>query len=323
MNKWFKRILISLFIIFIVASIIPYLIPIKTNTVNNPKPFEESKYQNINNIKIHYRTWFPKDIGTDIKGKVLMVHGLGGSTFSWRNNIRELVDKGYIVVAVDLPGFGYSDKSAGIDHSQKNRSKILWSLLDEIDLSLMNNSKELKWTLMGHSMGGGTVTAMAIDRAYKTENIVLVSGALFDNSPQFVSNILYYPPVKRGLKVILGNYMINYRNIENYLSSAYGRNPNKEEVLGYLKPLQDTGPLSFIGDLLLTARNEPVEGLRDIDVPILYVAGENDTWVPKEQAVDLKEIIPRINIITIKDASHCSMETDSDEFNNILNSFLK
>lgn len=320
MKKWFKRILISLFIIFIIISIIPYLVPIKTNTIDNSKPFAESKYQDINNIKIHYRTWLPKD--TDIKGKVLMVHGLGGSTFSWRNNISDLVDKGYMVVAVDLPGFGYSDKSAGIDHSQENRSKMLWSLLDNLDLSVIDNSKDLNWTLIGHSMGGGTVTAMAIDQPSKTDSIVLVSGALFDNSPKFVSSVIFYPPVKRGLKVALGNYIINYKNIENYLSSAYGRAPNKEEVLGYLKPLRDTGPLNFIGDLLLTARSEPVEGLRNSDVHVLYVAGEKDTWVPKEQAVTLKKIVPRVDIITIKNASHCSMETAPDEFNNILDSFL-
>lgn len=162
MKKWVKRISISLLVLFTIASFTPYLIPIKLYEVNSDNPFEDSKFININNTKIHYRTKTPDNI--DIAKKVLMVHGLGGSTYSWRNNVETLRSNGYLVVVVDLPGFGYSDKSKGINHSQKNRSVLLWSLLKDIDESLSSEVKDMDWILVGHSMGGGTVAAMTMEK---------------------------------------------------------------------------------------------------------------------------------------------------------------
>lgn len=40
-----------------------------------------------------------------------MVHGFGASAFHWRSNIPALVEAGYRVFAVDLLGFGWSDKA--------------------------------------------------------------------------------------------------------------------------------------------------------------------------------------------------------------------
>lgn len=321
MRKYIKKFFIILSIFFIIASIIPYLIPIDLHESNIQKLFIESEYIEIDNTKIHYRTWIPKD--KNIAGKVLMLHGLGGSTYSWRNNIDYLKDEGYIVVAADLPGFGYSDKSEGIDHSQKNRSILLWSLLENIELSLSDELKKTDWILLGHSMGGGTVSAMTTDKPNKAEKLILVSGALFDNSPPFVSNILYYPPIKRAIDLAFSNYIIDDVRIEGFLSSAYGREPSKEEIKNHLVPLKIKKVPSFIPDLIRTAKNEPVEKLNNNEVPILYIAGENDTWIPKEDQNKLKRIVPRVEIKTIEGAYHSSMETHSYDFNNILIESIK
>lgn len=40
----------------------------------------------------------------------MLVHGYGASSYHWRYNIPALADAGYKVFAVDLLGFGYSEK---------------------------------------------------------------------------------------------------------------------------------------------------------------------------------------------------------------------
>ncbi len=268
MKKWVKRISISLLVIFTIASFTPYLIPIKLYEVNSENPFEDSEFININNTKIHYRTQTPDNI--DIAKKVLMVHGLGGSTYSWRNNVETLRSNGYLVVVVDLPGFSYSDISTGINHSQKNRSFLLWSLLKDIDDSLSSEITDMDRMLVGNSMGGGTVAAMTMEKPDKTEKLVLVSGALFDNSPPLISNIFYYPPIKRAIDVAFSNYILEEKRIETFLSSAYGRKPTTDEIENHLIPLKITKVPSFIPDLLLTSKNESVEKLNSNKVPIIY-----------------------------------------------------
>jgi len=45
---------------------------------------------------------------------VLLVHGFGGSAYHWRRNINALASRGLHVFAIDLLGFGQSDKPADI-----------------------------------------------------------------------------------------------------------------------------------------------------------------------------------------------------------------
>ncbi|WP_414839279.1 alpha/beta fold hydrolase [Carnobacterium sp. TMP28] len=321
MKKWIKRMLLFLLLAFVFISILPYFFTVKTVDSTNEKPFIESRFQTIGTTGIHYRSYLP--LIDKAKGKIIMVHGLGGSTFSWRNNVQQLQDAGYLVVTVDLPGFGYSDKRPGIDHSQEARSELLWSLLDTIDLSLAADTRKLDWTLVGHSMGGGTVSAMAMNRSEDTEKLVLVSGALFDNNPSTVPNLIYYAPIERAIDVVYSHVILTNKRINSFLSSAYGRNPSKKEIDGYLNGLKLSESPSFIPDFLKTTKSKPLEKLQKNKVPILFLTGENDTWVPQEQYKKLKERIPRTKVNVIKGAAHCSMETHPKEFNSLLLDFIE
>ena len=86
------------------------------------KPFANSQYVEVDGIVLHCRTWNPQ--AEQYLGKVLLIHGLGASTYSWEQTADALSQAGYWVIAADLPGFGYSSRQSGLDHSQKRRSSI-------------------------------------------------------------------------------------------------------------------------------------------------------------------------------------------------------
>lgn len=82
--------------LFIILSIIPYLLPLQALPGPPFKPlFENSKLTTTENIKLHYRQW-----QTDSAEKVFLVHCFAGSTFSWRYTAPALASAGYQVVAV-------------------------------------------------------------------------------------------------------------------------------------------------------------------------------------------------------------------------------
>ncbi len=322
MKKWIKRILWSLLGIFLLLSLLPYLIPLEEEkTFSMEKPFLESNFIDVDGINLHYRSFIPEN---DLpKGKILFIHGLGGSTFSWRENMAFFKEAGYLVLAVDLPGFGYSTKASGNNHSQESRSKLVWTLLDKVDQNLEKSIASLSWTLVGHSMGGGTVTAMTIERPEHTENLILVDGAIFENQPGFASTFLTYPPLSRGIKVVFDRILLKRSRIEDFLTSAYGRLATRNEVNGYLEPLMTPGTPNVAVDLVKTAKNVPVEGLQESSVPILALWGQEDTWVPLSQAENLQGLVPRTEIIGIAGAYHCPMETHADLFNTTLLQFIE
>ncbi len=106
MLKIIGMIVLTLLILLHVA---PCLVPVTEPVAVLSLPFTGSRFEAVDGITLHYSVWKPAEKKT--KGKVLLVHGLGGSTFSWRNNVAALTEEGYFVMAVDLPGIGSLNNS--------------------------------------------------------------------------------------------------------------------------------------------------------------------------------------------------------------------
>ncbi len=309
----------TLLIIFLL-SVLPYGIIIPAAAKFDPKPpFTESVIVDVDGVTLHYRLWNAQG---EVRGKVLLVHGMGGSTYSWNKVAGPLAEAGFAVVAVDLPSFGYSDRSTRFDHSQASRSALLWQLLDEIEEEWRMSDGDTRWSLAGHSMGGGTVAAMAMDRPGDVASLVLVAGALLENNPGAARTMLAYPPLGRWLAVIAQNFMFNEERIGGFLGSAYGREASQEETAGYLEPLRQPGTAQALARLVRTSRSEPLERLAQYQGPALAIWGAKDTWVPLAQAYEVKSSLPQLEITTIEDAYHVPMETHPEPFNTALLGFL-
>ncbi len=82
------------------------------------------KYQQVRNIKIAYI-----DQGSS-KDVLLLIHGLGTSAKSWIKNIPEL-SKEHRVIAIDLPGYGMSDKGH-YKYSMSWYAKVLTEFLTRL-----------------------------------------------------------------------------------------------------------------------------------------------------------------------------------------------
>ncbi|HEU4985105.1 MAG TPA: alpha/beta fold hydrolase, partial [Nitrososphaera sp.] len=76
---------------------------------------------------------------------LLLVHGLGGAIESWTNNIGELAKKDLRVIALDLPGFGYSDKPK-MNYTIKFYSDFVAKFVQALGLAPL--------AVVGSSLGG-------------------------------------------------------------------------------------------------------------------------------------------------------------------------
>ncbi len=281
-------------------------------------PFANSQLTVTDGVMLHYRTWAPQEAP---QGTVLMVHGLGGSTFSWRYAAPALVEAGYAVVAVDLPGFGYSDRARRIDHSQQARAGYLWQLLDSLPQSLRPADDET-WHLMGHSMGGGTITAMAHQRPQQTAALIYAAGAVYNQPPRAAAFLLRIPILDRIIAQIFQTFFITERRITSTLASAYGRPPEPSEVAGYLTTLRTSGTARSLLDIT-TSQGPPVSDyLANLQIPALLLWGAADTWVPVAQGERMAADLPQAVLETHPEAAHCPMETHPQWYNQQVLNFL-
>lgn len=314
-----KKLLLTVLIFLLFLQVLPFLIPLSTADSRNPDTeFANSRWATIEGIDLHYRTWIPESVKHD---PVIYIHGLGGSTFSWRYNIETFIEEGFPVIAVDLPAFGYSSRETGLTHSQENRSQWVFGLLDSLEAENRIFSTE-GYHLVGHSMGGGVITAMALDRPEDIRTLTYVAGAVMNDPPR-VRRLLSYPPLKRTIAV-LGEYIFFTENrLEGVLSSAYGDEIDQEILEGYLQPLQLPGTGRAWGDLVTTTTTFQEGDVASISIPSFLIWGEEDSWVPLEEGIRLENILQKADLTVIQGSSHTPMETDSEVFNNRLLAFLK
>jgi pimeloyl-ACP methyl ester carboxylesterase len=261
------------------------------------RPFPESRFTMIDSVKIHFRN-FPARTSVS-RGSVLLVHGFAGSTFSWRFVADTLAAAGYHVVAVDVPPFGYSDKSPVINQSFTARAQML--------NKFMNLTYPGKlWHLVGHSMGGGMVQAFTQLSVGEYDTPWLLRGSVRREVALFVTR-----PV-----------LVNRFSVKRLLKDAYGQVPDDDAVRGYLTPMRIKGTSRAI----LAAPNVSSElfPLRadSISVPAMAIWGDQDTWVPATAYEHAIEMMGDMRFIMIHGAAHCPMETHADEFIQYLLRFL-
>ena len=99
----------------------------------------ELKYLELHGDRVAYQ-----DVGSGDEA-LLLIHGMAGSSETWRAVIPQLSRK-YRVIAPDLLGHGKSDKPRG-DYSLGAFAVWLRDLLDEVGVS--------RATVVGQSLGGG------------------------------------------------------------------------------------------------------------------------------------------------------------------------
>lgn len=316
-KHWLVRLLIAFLAILFILCIAPYFLPVSKAAVLPPAaPFANSQFASVDGISLHFRVWEQQT--DECLGKVLLIHGLGGSTYSWEQTAEVLSQAGYWVMAADLPGFGYSSRQAGLDHSQKQRATYMWQLLQNVQSQTPEEIQDKAWILAGHSMGAGTVAAMALAEPAATSRLVFVDGALLDQPPGGAATLMHFPPAARWLAVLFESRIISQQNIQSALASAYLTEPTAAQVDGYLQPLRLQGTGNCFIDIVRTSRNESIDALRDAKFPIDAIWGELDTFVPLSQAETLQQMLPSLELYMIANAGHVPMETHTDEFNRIL-----
>lgn len=166
-------------------------------------PFQ-SRFIKIGDHDIHY-----VDQGS---GHVLVfLHGHNSFTYSWRNVIDVLRDR-YRCIALDLPGFGYTQTSADRPLDIDQQISVIESLLDQLELERV--------TLIGHDWGGLFATHLAAKLGDRVAGLCLLESFPFYIEPNELS-----PPV-RGLLALA-----NKPKLAPWL---FDRQPFMAHVLQYL-----------------------------------------------------------------------------------------
>lgn len=244
---------------------------------------------------------------------VVLLHGMGASMFGFRRNIPALTEK-YRVLALDLPGFGYSDRPLDADYSLSGQTKVVRAFMAARNVE--------RAVVLGHSMGGAIAQRLAYSEPEAVSRLILVNSA--------PANRLRLPPwmaVSR-LRPLLGTLGVLTIQMgpwrEMVLRNAVwdDRLLTPETLEGYFLPFRVRGTARALAQTLAhRARDENIN-LSRIGQPALLLWGEGDHWIGVPVAAAMKRHLPDARLMVVREAAHLVLEEQPEASNEAVLSFL-
>ncbi len=205
---------------------------------------------------------------------VLFIHGLGSYLKFWRYQLDTFAEQGYRVIAVDLPGYGKSDKPASFPYTMEAMADAVHELAQKVGAD--------KPILVGHSMGGQTSLSYALRYPEDVKALVLTSPAGFEKfSPKEKAWF------KRSFSTALVKGSSEYGIWGSVRQSNFERwRPElnwliEERVRVAKSPEFDAYAYANVRTVNGLAHNDFVrDSLGRITVPTLIIHGEDDRLIP-------------------------------------------
>ncbi|MBP6003329.1 MAG: alpha/beta hydrolase [Pyrinomonadaceae bacterium] len=271
-------------------------------------PFAEfSRFAVVDGVKVHYQE---KGTGTPL----VLIHGYASSTFTWKDMIEPLSRK-YRVIAIDLKGFGFTDKPDG-DYSRRAQAMIVGHLLEQLNI-------EKAW-ICGNSMGGETAINLALQFPNRVAGLVLIDAAGLNvpGTATLVPAYLRNPLLNRALSAIAltSDKLVREGLIKSYFDDT---KIGDDRVAAYYRPLTSRG-----GQLAaLRARTQfgefPIEAeLGEIDVPTLLIWGRQDELIPVEAGTRMNSAIKNSKLEIIEECGHVPQEERPEVVVGMINAFI-
>lgn len=284
-----------------------------TQQLKPTTPFEKLTW-NWQGYKIQYTV-----MGTGLP--LVLVHGFGASIGHWRKNIPVLAAGGYRVFAIDLLGFGGSDKPP------LNYTLELW---EELLKDFWTAHIQEPTVFVGNSIGALLSLMLLANHPETAAGGVLVNcaGGL-SHRPHELN-----PPLRLVMTAfnrlvrskLTGQFLFNRvrqkAQIRRSLLQVYC-NPEAvtDELVDLLyEPSCDAGAQQVFASILSAPPGPtPAELLPKVNVPLLVIWGANDPWTPITGAKIFQQASENgqpIQIVPIPNAGHCP----HDEVPDIVNS---
>lgn len=237
---------------------------------------------------------------------VLLVHGTGATTHSWRGMIERLSEDCELV-AFDLPGHGFTDPVDRGEVDLETMARLVADLLRALDF-------EPAW-VVGHSAGAAILCRMALDELLVPERIVSVNGAL---KPYWGRASRFFSALARGLAGSpLPAQLVAQRarargGVEMLLQSSGSRIPPRELAL-YRRvassPEHVRGALRMMAGWDLLSLWEDLPGL---DVPLDLIVGGRDRFVAPTESEAILHHVETADRIVLPDGGHLMHEEFPD-----------
>ena len=267
-------------------------------------------YVEINGIKFHYLEY--PAAGPD----VVLIHGFASSTYTWEKTAPLLHQAGYHVRALDMKGFGWSDKPEGADYNPL-------TLMEEINQWMHVLGLE-QVVLAGNSLGGAMGWLLALEHPDKISRLILIDAAGYPHKMPGIVRAAHLPMAAGLSKLFFSRRMVRRifeqvyycddlitgEQIEAYYARMSTENAFKAQV-------------ALARSLKVDSFKRYIERIPEIKVKTLVIWGENDEWIPLENGRKFNRDLINSTLAIIPCCGHAPQEERPGAVAGIILDFLE
>lgn len=255
--------------------------------------------------------------GSPAHQPVVFLHGAGQTRHAWRRVAKQLADKGYYVLSMDLRGHGDSDWSPEGDYSSDAFVRDLKAVIASLDQ---------KPILIGASLGG----LMSLVTVGESDESLVKALVLVDITPRIDME---------GRARIIGFMQSNtkgFANVEEAADSVAAylpHRPRPKNPAGLMRNLRqaEDGRLYWHWDPRFfdapeATHHDPESryeaAAQRINIPTLLIRGEESELVSVESLKHFLAVIPNAEYVDVTGARHMVVGDDNDVFADAVIQFL-
>lgn len=233
---------------------------------------------------------------------VLLIHGTGAGTFSWRA-LASLLAERFTVVIPDLPGHVFTETLHGTAPTLEHMSAALGQLLRALDLQPA--------IAVGHSAGAAIVLRMALDNLIAPQAIVSLNGALLPLDT--LARFTLLPAAKLLARSSLIPYLAAWRAGD---PAAIGRllrsTGSTIDASGAEFYRRVVGTRAHVTGVLQMMAHWDVESIRRdigrLTMPLILAVGSNDLTVDPREARRMQLLLPSARVVSLDGLGHLAHE---------------
>lgn len=248
---------------------------------------------------------------------LLLVHGLGQNGFTdWLPVLPQLVRR-YRVLAVDLPGFGYSS-SPQAKYSPTNYARVLANLLAR--------ERPGPVEVVGHSLGAAVALRLAADFPARVSRLVLVDVAGILQRTAFTKHTASLPFSVETMPEVLKEPVARLRDLGNILvERVFGLPGDPTHVLRASDLLWGWAlrDRTNVNAALALIDEDFSAAVHTLTQPVQLIWGEADAVAPLRTGELLARRLPRAQLATLPGVGHVPMEQAANAFSALLDRALK
>jgi len=269
-----------------------------------------SQYVEVDGMKVHY-------LAAGSGEPVLLVHGFPTSSHLWRNVIPHIASFRR-VLAIDLPGYGRSDKPLDVTYDFAFFERTIDGFLDALGIETT--------ALAVHDLGGPVGLYWAVRQPHRLTKLVIL-------------NTLAYPETSWAVKLFLlalklpwvRDYLVSPKGIVGAMrfGVVHTKRLNREVLTPYVAPFADSAARRALiragSGLSVRGLAEIARKLPTLEVPVRIIYGEQDRILPDiaRTVARFQRDLPHAEVTSLRRCGHFLQEDRPAEVGQLMAEFLE